>query len=71
MPKADGGFLSFWLQIVKKHGLHAGWEDVMQKWYAWLEFVKNKNEKKKMDEMHQHKVEQMIKSAAWQCRTSA
>ena len=64
MPKADGGFLSFWLHIVKNHGLHAGWEDVMQKWYEWREYMKKKDEKKKMEEMHQRQVEQMMKSAA-------
>ena len=35
----------------------------MQKWYNWLEDMKKKDEKKKMEEMHQHKVEQVIKSA--------
>ena len=35
----------------------------MQKWYEWLEYVKKKDEKKKVEEMHQQKVEQMIKSA--------
>ena len=35
----------------------------MQKWYEWLEYVKRKDEKKKMEEMHQHRVEQMIQSA--------
>ena len=29
----------------------------------WLEYMKRKDEKKKMEEMHQHKVERMIKSA--------
>ena len=42
---------------------HPGWEDIMQKWYEWLEEVKKKDEKEKMEEMHQHKVAQMIKSA--------
>ena len=35
----------------------------MQKWYEWLEYVKNKDEKEKMGEMHQRKVEKMIESA--------
>ena len=34
----------------------------MQKWYEWLEHTKKKDEKK-MEEMHQRKVEKMIKSA--------
>ena len=35
----------------------------MQKWCKWLEEMKKKVEKEKMEEMHQHKVAQMIKSA--------
>ena len=35
----------------------------MQKWYNWLEEVKKKDEKAKMEEMHQHKVAQLTKSA--------
>ena len=35
----------------------------MQKWYEWLEDMKKKDEKEKMEEMHRKKVEQMIKSA--------
>ena len=36
----------------------------MQKRYEWLEYVKKKDEKEKMEEMHQRKVEEeMIKSA--------
>ena len=46
----------------KKTWIHTGWEDTMQKWYEWLEYVKRKDEKEKMEDMHQHKVEQMIKS---------
>ena len=47
----------------EKAWTHAGWQDVMQKWYEWLEYVKKKDEKKKVEEMHQQKVEQMIKCA--------
>ena len=35
----------------------------MQRWFNWLEEKKKKDEKEKMEEMHQHKVAQMIKSA--------
>ena len=38
-------------------------EDIMRKWYKWLEEMKKKDEKENMEEMHQHKVAQMIKSA--------
>ena len=43
--------------------IHTGWEDTVQKCYNWLEKMKKKDEKVKMEEMHQHKVAQMIKSA--------
>ena len=35
----------------------------MQKWYKWLEETKKRDEKEKMEDMHHHKVAQMIKSA--------
>ena len=35
----------------------------MQKWFNWLEEMKKEDEKVKMEEMHQHKVAPMIKSA--------
>ena len=35
----------------------------MQKWHEWLKYMKKKDdEKKKMEEMHQQKVEQVIQS---------
>ena len=34
----------------------------MRKWYNWLEEMKKKDEKGKMEEMHQHMVAQMIES---------
>ena len=40
-----------------------GCEETMQKWYEWLEHMKKKDEKGKMEEMHPRKVEKMIKSA--------
>ena len=43
--------------------IRTGWEDAMQKWYEWLEHMKKKGEKEKMEEMHQRKVQQMTKSA--------
>ena len=33
--------------------IRTGWEDAMQKWYEWLEHMKKKDEKEKMEEMHQ------------------
>ena len=47
----------------EKAWIHTGWEETMQKWYHWLEDMKKKDEKGKMEEMHQKKVEQMIKRA--------
>ena len=35
----------------------------MQKWYHLLEDMKKKDERGKMEELHQHKVAQMIESA--------
>ena len=35
----------------------------MQKWYKWLEEMKKRDDKGNMEELHQHKVAQMIKSA--------
>ena len=47
----------------EKAWIHARWEDTMQKWYMWLEKMKKEDEKKKMEDMHQQKVTQMIKIA--------
>ena len=47
----------------EKVWIHTRWEDTMQKWYERLEYMKRKDEKEKMEEMHQRKVEKMIKSA--------
>ena len=47
----------------EKTWTHTGWEDTMQTWYEWLEHMKKKDEEGKMEEMHQRKVEKMIKSA--------
>ena len=46
-----------------KAWIHTGWDDTVQKWFQWLEKMKKRDEKEKMEEMHQHKVAQMIKSA--------
>ena len=43
--------------------LHPGEEETMQKWYVWLENMKKGYEKEKVEEMHQQRVAQMIKSA--------
>ena len=32
-----------------KAWLHAGWEDTMKKWYDWLEKMKRKDERTKME----------------------
>ena len=47
----------------EKLWIYPGWEDAMNKWYEWLEEMKKKDEEKKMKEMHQQKVTQMMKSA--------
>ena len=43
-------------------GLAQKWEDTMQKWYEWLERRK-KEDGKRQESLHQHKVTQMIMSA--------
>ena len=47
----------------EKAWIHTGWEDTMQKWYKWLEEMRKKDENENMEEMHQHRVAQVIKSA--------
>ena len=47
----------------EKAWLHPGEEETMQKWGAWLETMKKEEEKRKMEDMHQQRVNQMIKSA--------
>ena len=49
MPKTVGGSRSCLRRVVR--------------WYERLEYMKKKDEKEKMEEMHQRKVEKMIKSA--------
>ena len=45
--------------------IHPGWEDTMHKWYEWLwGYMKKKDEKEKMEEMHKRKVEKMNKRSA-------
>ena len=47
----------------EKAWIHTRREDIMRKCCKWLEEMKKKDEKEKMEGMHQHKVAQMIKSA--------
>ena len=35
--------------------IHPGWEDMMRKWYEWLEWKKKNDEKEQMKDMHQQK----------------
>ena len=44
----------------EKAWTHTGWEDTMQKWYEWLAYMKRKDVKEKMEEMHQRRVEKMV-----------
>ena len=46
----------------EKAWTHTGWEDTMHKRSEWLEHMKKKDEKGKMEEVHQRKVDKMIKS---------
>ena len=47
----------------EKAWLNPGEEETMHKWYAWLEKMRKEDQKGKMEEMHQQRVIQMIKSA--------
>ena len=65
MPKIDGELLNCWRADCENAWLHPREEETMQKWYVWLEKMKKEDEKGKMEEMHQQRVNQMIKSRAW------
>ena len=52
-----------WQQIARKHGSTQERKKPCRKWYAWLEKMKKEDEKRKMEEMHQQRANQMIKSA--------
>ena len=43
--------------------LHPGEEETMQKWYFWLEEMRKKDEKRKMEELHQQNESQLERSA--------
>ena len=53
----------------EKAWTHTGWEDTVQKWYERLEHMKKKDEKGKMEEMHQRKMEKMIETGLLHKRT--
>ena len=63
MPKNRWWVTKLLAADCEKAWIHPGCEDTMQKWYGWLEELKKMDEKEKMEEMHHHKVAQMIKSA--------
>ena len=63
MQKPDGGFLSCWRQTVKKRGFTQEGKILCRNGIKWSEEMKKKDEKDKMEEMHHHKVAQMIESA--------
>ena len=50
-------------RIVRKHGPTQDGEMPCRSGTNWLEYMKKKDEKEKLEEMHQRKVENMIKSA--------
>ena len=39
----------------EKVWIHTGRQDILQKWYKWLEEMKKRDDKGKMKELHQHK----------------
>ena len=46
----------------EKAWLPEGWEDTMQKWYDWLGEMKKKDERKKIEELHQQRVSQTCRT---------
>ena len=61
--RTDGWVSELLAADCEKVWIHTGWEDTMQKWSYWLEDMKKKDEKEKMEEMHQKRVAQTTKSA--------
>ena len=57
MPKTDGG-----AKDCEKAWIHTGWEDTMQK-IVRMAGAPEEEISEKMEEMHERKVEKMIKSA--------
>ena len=52
----------------EKAWIHAGLEDILQKWYNWLEEMKKKDEKEKMEEMHRKSLAQNLKAHSMEGR---
>ena len=46
----------------KKAWIHPEEEETFQKWYSWLEKLQKEDDRRKLEELHQQKVGQMIKS---------
>ena len=63
MPKIDGGLLRCWPRTARKPGANQERKKPCTKWSVWLEEMKEVDEKRKMEELHQQRVNQMIKSA--------
>ena len=61
MPRTDAGLLSCWRQTARKRGSIQEKKKPCQN--AMLDWVKKGDEKRKMEELQQQKVNQMIKSA--------
>ena len=59
MLRTEGGWLKSWRQIVTKRGFTQDWKILCRNGITGYK----KDETTKMEEMHQQKVEQMIKSA--------
>ena len=62
-PTTVGVSRSCLRRIVRKHGPTQDGRIPCTKWYEWLGYMKKEDEKENMEEMHQHKVEKMIKGA--------
>ena len=47
----------------EKAWLHPGEQETMQTWFVWLEKMKKEDDKRKLEELHQQSVSQMINCA--------
>ena len=62
MPNIDGGFLNCWRQTARKLGFIQEWKKPCKNgMFCWK--MKKEDEKRKMEELHQQSVNEMINSA--------
>ena len=55
--RTDGGSLSCWRQTVRKCGFTQDGKILSRSGFKWLEEMKKRDDKGKMEELHQHKAQ--------------